>query len=80
MYPLSHVYVAFPWKGTSCAERDALDTSGNTPQLRGGHIGRNPTGTISAPALHFKPLDNANPGREVTKPTFLNNILVGFWL
>ena len=25
-------------------------------------------------------IDNANPGREVTKPTFLNNIFFGFWL
>ena len=27
MYPLSHVYVAFPWKSTYCAERYAPDTS-----------------------------------------------------
>ena len=67
----------FPGKALLCAERDASDTSGDTPQLRGGHIGRNSTGTISASAPHFEPLDNANPGREVTKPTFLKNILVG---
>ena len=41
----------------------------------GGHIGITYTGTIPAPALHFKLLDNAIPGREVTKPTYLNKIL-----
>ena len=77
MYPLSHVYVAFPWKSTSSAERDAPDTSGGTPQLRGEHTGRDPPGTKSASAPHFTPLDNVNPGRQVTKPTSPNNIFAG---
>ena len=46
------------------AERDAPDTSGGTPQLRGEHTGRDPTGTNSAPASHCTPPDNVNPGRQ----------------
>ena len=51
-------------KSTSCAERDAPDTSGGTPQLRGERTGKDLTGTISAFAPHFTPLDNVNPGKS----------------
>ena len=53
MYLLSHVYVTLPWKSTSCAERDASDTSRGTPQLC-EHTERTSTGTKSASAPHFK--------------------------
>ena len=36
-YSVSRVYVTLPWKSTSFAERDALDTSGGTMRLRGEH-------------------------------------------
>ena len=41
-YDVSSVveYVAFPWNSASSTERDAPDTSGGTPQLHGGHTGR----------------------------------------
>ena len=46
MDPLPHVYVILLWKSTSCAERDASDTSGGTSQLC-ELTERNSTGTKS---------------------------------
>ena len=66
-------YVTLPWKSTSSAERNALDTSGDTPQFRGEHTLEETPQEQKLRSRHFTPSDSVGAITTVRTRTMKHN-------